>query len=384
MDAWQLLWELIGVAVCGKAPTQKLQQACTPEALEEVYRIGADHDVAHLVGQGAGKLQLPDSKPLQAGKAAAMRAFVRCTRQEVALQQACQVLEAGQVPFIPLKGSVLRRHYPEGWLRTSCDIDILVREQQLPQARQLLEAAGWRYAGFSSHDISLLSPGGEHLELHHTTLEDCYSEAAAAVMDGIWEDARPVCGKQYQMELSDGLFYFYHMAHMAKHFLAGGCGIRPFLDIWVLNHVVQPDRKARQALLEKGGMTGFAAAAEKLSCIWFSGAPMDAQSKSFASFVLNGGTYGNLENQVSLQQAKRGSKLRFIWERIFPPYGILKHSFPVLKKHKWLTPLFWIIRWFRLLCGGKITQSVQELKTSKEVSPDTQAAAKALLAYLEL
>lgn len=384
MDAWQLLLELIGIAVCGKAPTQRLQQACTPEALEEACRIGADHDLAHLVGQGAGKLQLPDSKALQTCKLLAMQALVRCTRQETALQQACQVLEAGQLPFIPLKGSVLRKHYPEAWLRTSCDIDILVQEQQLPKARQLLETAGWKYAGLSSHDISLFSPGGVHLELHHTTLEDCSSASSAAVMDGIWADARPACGKKYQMVLSDELFYFYHIAHMAKHFLAGGCGIRPFLDIWILNHVVQPDRKARQALLEKGGITGFATAAEKLSDIWFSGAAMDAQSQSFETFVRNGGTYGNLENQVSLQQAKRGSKLRFLWVRIFPPYGILKHSFPVLKKHKWLTPLFWVIRWFRLLGGNKMTQSVQELKTSKEVSPDTQAAAKALLAYLEL
>ena len=384
MDGWQLLLELIGIAVCDKAPTEALRQACTPEALEGAYKLAVTHDLAHLAGQGAAKLQLPDSQPLEKCRRAAMQAFQRYTRQEMALQSACKLLEEGQLPFIPLKGAVLRRHYPAAWLRNSCDIDILVEETRLGQARQLLEEAGWKYAGSSSHDISLFSPEGIHLELHHTTLEDCYSAAGAAVMDRIWENARPASGKLYQMELSDGLFYFYHIAHMAKHFLDGGCGIRPFLDIWILNHRVQPDENARKALLEQGQLTGFAQGAEKLSRIWFEGESMDEHSKSFETFVLNGGTYGNLENQVNLRQAKRGSKLRFLWTRIFPPYGILKYSYPVLQKCKWLTPIFWVIRWFRLLRGGKLTQSVQELKTAGDVTADTQTAANALLTYLEL
>lgn len=384
MNGWQLLLELIGIAVCGKAPTPALQQACTPDKLEEAYQIGVSHDLAHLVGQGAGKLQLPDSPILQICRKTAMEAFVRHTRQEVALHNACNLLEEGHIPFIPLKGSVLRQWYPEAWLRTSCDIDILVQKPKLSQAREILEAAGWKFIGTSSHDISLFSPEGVHLELHHTTLEDCYSEAGAAVMAGIWEDAVPVPGRTSHMTLSDGLFYYYHMAHMAKHFLDGGCGIRPFLDIWILNTAVQPDEKARRELLEKGQLTGFARAAEKLSRIWFENAAMDEYSKSLETFVLSGGTYGNLENQVNLRQAKKGGKLRFIWQRIFLPYSFLKYSYPVLQKHKWLTPVFWVLRWFRLLFGGKITQSVQELKTSNEVTPDTLKTAKALLTYLEL
>lgn len=41
--------------------------------------------------------------------------------------QICSVLEQAQIPFLPLKGSILRDYYPEAWMRTSCDIDILVR-----------------------------------------------------------------------------------------------------------------------------------------------------------------------------------------------------------------------------------------------------------------
>lgn len=384
MDTWQLLFDLVGVAVCGEAPTEALKQACTPEALEAVYAIGAAHDLAHLVGQGASKLQLPDSEALRKCKNAAMEALLRQTRQEVAYRAACRILEQGEIPFVPLKGSVLRQWYPEAWMRTSCDIDILVRETELATARDLLEAENWRYIKRSSHDISLLSPEGAHLELHHTTLEDCVSREGAAIMSGIWEAAKPLPGKRYHMVITDGLFYYYHMAHMAKHFLAGGCGIRSFLDIWILNHRTDFDPKGRADLLEKGGLTAFAKAAEKLAEIWFSDAPMDELSKGFQVFVCSGGTYGNLENQVNLQQAKKGGKLKFLWDRVFLPYSFLKYSYPVLQKHKWLTPVFWVVRWFRLLFGGKLSASVRELKTFAEVTEDTQASAKALLHYLEL
>lgn len=384
MDPWRLLLELSGIAVCGKVPTEALKQACTPEALEAAYSIGENHDLAHLVGQGAAKLQPMDSEALQKCKKAAMDALIRHTRQEISYQKACGLLEQERIPFIPLKGSALRQWYPEPWLRTSCDLDILVKEADLSSARKLLETEGWKYIGKSSHDISFLSEQGVHLELHYTTLEDCISEEGAAIMENIWEYAEPLSGKMYHRSLPDGLFYYYHMAHMAKHFLTGGCGVRPFLDIWILNHVVKPDEKARRELLEKGKLTDFARAAEKLSEIWFEGTPMDEYSKSLEAFVLNGGTYGNLENQVSLRQAKKGSKLRFLWERIFLPYSFLKYSYPVLQKRKWLTPVFWVVRWFRLLFGGGVTRSVEELKTSTEVTAETRESAKALLNYLKL
>lgn len=384
METEKLLLNLVSVAVCGKEPTEALKQACTPEVLEAAYSISADHDLAHLVGQGAAKLQLADSQPLQKCKNAAMRALLRQTRQAAALENACKALEQGQVPFIPLKGSVLRRWYPEPWMRTGCDIDILVREEELDRARAMLEEGGWTYMGRSSHDISLHSPEGVHLELHFTTIEDCVSEKGKAVMDGIWQDAQPVAGKRFHMEISDGLFYFYHMAHMAKHVLSGGCGIRSFLDVWILNHRVEFNADGRKQLLKKGGLAAFAQGAEKLAEIWFSGQPMDGDSQRFEAFVLRSGTYGTLENRVQLQQTKKGGKLRFLWKRIFPPYGVIKHAFPVLQKHKWLTPVFWLVRWFRLLFGGKLSSSVRELKTANEITADDRDAADALLRYLEL
>ena len=384
MESTGLLLELIAVSVCGKEPTAELEQACTQEMLEKACSLGADHDLAHLIGQATGKLKMPDCQAVRWAKEAAMQAFMRHVRQEYAFGTVCRLLEQAQISFIPLKGLVLRQWYPENWFRTSCDMDILIREADLESARQLLEQNGWNYIGKSSHDISLMSPQGVHLELHHTTIEDCVSEAGAAVMEGIWEDARPLPGKQYHMAVSDSLFYFYHMAHMAKHFLYGGCGLRSFLDVWILNHCVKPETERRAELLEKGGLTAFAKAAEKLADSWFSGAPLDEMSGQFQDFVLRGGTYGSLENRVSLQQGQEGGKWRFAMKRIFQPYDILKYRFPVLKKHRWLTPFFQPVRWFQLIFGGRWNHSVDEFTTAAEVTEGDQCAVRQLLDYLEL
>lgn len=54
------------------------------------------------------------------------------------LEQIGKTLEKANIPFILLKGSVIRKYYPESWMRTSCDIDILVNELDLNSAIRLL------------------------------------------------------------------------------------------------------------------------------------------------------------------------------------------------------------------------------------------------------
>lgn len=384
MNTAQLLFQLIRVAVCGEPPHQNLEDACTAEALDRVFVLAAHHDLAHLAGQGASKMQIQDSAPLKKCKNSAMQAFARHARQAFVLEDICNILEQAHIPFIPLKGSVLKNFYPEAWMRTSCDIDILVQEEALDSASAVLTQQSWTLLGKTSHDLSFVSPAGVYLELHYSTIEDYVSESSKKIMDNIWQDATPLPGKTFHMVLSDALFYFYHMAHMAKHLIHGGCGIRTFLDVWIMNHRMTFDKTARYALLEAGALLAFAKAAETLADIWFSGAEMDENSQIFQDFVLSGGTYGTLQNRVSLQQEKKGGKFKFALSRIFLPYDIMKHYFPVLQTHKWLTPVFHLVRWFRLLFCGGVKRSVHELQSTSAISQENQASAQALLQYLQL
>ncbi len=385
MNAETLLLALIRTVICGDTLDKCKISACTPTNLEAVYSLARRHDLAHLAGQALSKLELPQSDILDKCKKAAMSAFLRYTQQDYAFSQVAKAFEDAGIPFIPLKGTVLRKYYPESWYRTSSDMDILVHEADLACATKLLtEKLGYKHCKKTSHDVSFLSPEQVYLELHYSTIEDFISKDAAALMGTVWEKAFPVPGYTCRLQLPDDLFYYYHIAHAAKHLMGGGCGIRVFLDIWVLEKLVPHSRADREALLIQGGMLSFATAAEKLSRIWFEQEAADPMSQLLAQFILSGGTFGNLENRVSINQSRRGGKFKYALSRIFLPYSILQYHYPILQKHKILFPLYQVVRWCKLLFCGGATRSIEELQTNSGVTPEQKQTAAALLNYLQL
>lgn len=385
MNGQELLFAMLRSVICGEKADENCINAVTPELLDQAFALAQRHDLGHLVGQAAADWKLPDSEPAAAAKQAAMQALYRYVNLNRAYEQICGALEAGEIPFIPLKGSVLRGYYPQAWMRTSCDIDILVKPENLARARELLETKlSYSYIATGSHDITLRSPDGVHLELHFDTIESFVSAKAQLIMASVWEKAVPVEGKGFMLAMPDELFYFYHIAHMAKHVIFGGCGIRPFLDLWILDKRIPHDPASREALLAQGKLLAFTKAARKLSDIWLSGVEADEMSAQMEKFLLEGGTFGNVKNLVTVQQTKSGGKGKYLLARIFLPYHHMKVQFPVLEKHKWLMPVCQVIRWCRVPFGDARKRTVAELRSSKEAAGEGADSTARLLNYLGL
>lgn len=388
MNKQEILLALIRNVICGETLDDNLISACTPEMLEDVYELAIKHDLPHLVGQALSKTAAPASDALAKCKKAAMGAFMRYVQQNHEYNRVCAVLEEAKIPFIPLKGSVLRDYYPEAWMRTSCDADILVKEEILDTATALLvEKLGYTAGGKSDHDVTLRAASGFLLELHYDTIQERYEvNGCREVLASIWEHAAPKEQGKNHLWLTDEMFYFYHMAHMAKHFAVGGCGVRAFLDIWIMNHRMDFDREKRYALLAEGGLLQFAKAAESLSECWFSGAEPAEMDVALSDYILRASLYGDKANRAALGQAKNGGKLKYVLtQRVFMPYSYLKDEYPVLKKHKWLTPWYQVVRWFRMLRRrGGLGNTVKELKANAASKQSEGAAAADILKHLGL
>lgn len=102
----------------------------------------------------------------------------------------CDALEKACIPFIPLKGSVLRDLYPEGWMRTSSDIDILVKQDDVEKAADILvEKLGYSRKVGTTREISFFSPLQIHLELHFDLIEDTVSKEQNDILSKIWNVA---------------------------------------------------------------------------------------------------------------------------------------------------------------------------------------------------
>lgn len=270
-------------------------------------------------------------------------------------------------------------------MRTSCDIDVFVREADLDRAMEALsENLSYRIGEISDHDVQIYTPNGQHIELHRNLIEDHRINLAAEVLAAVWDTAIPHSGWTYWLEMPDELFYFYHIAHMAKHVENGGCGIRPFLDIWVMTHRVPHDRDERGRLLADGGLSVFAGQAERLAEIWFGNGARDDTACRLENYIVNGGVYGNLVNQMSVQQIRHGGKLRYACAQIWLPYEALTRAYPSLEGKPQMLPLYELRRWGRLLFIDGIGRGLSRLRLNNSISNKRAENVKELLSALGL
>ena len=343
--------------------------------------------MAHLVGFALAKYDLisPDDEVFAKFQEQQYLAIYRCEGMEYEIARMRELLESNGIDFVFLKGAVIRGLYPEGWMRTSSDIDILVRTESIQEADDLLvEKLGYRRYTEGTHDRTFFSEGGVHVELHFSLLEGDKANRAADVLKEAWSHAIKTEGTKHEYRLSDGLFYFYHIAHLAKHMEYAGAGMRPFVDLWLINKNMQDCPNDAGELLRRGGLERFSSLCDELSAYWMQGSKLSDDAKKLELFVINCGIYGSEENRIAIDRKKRGGTVGYIWRRLFMPYDVLKRLHPALRKHKWLMPFFQIARWFKLITGEKTRQAVNEIKTSVSTKKEDVDEIQAFLKQIGL
>ncbi len=360
-----VLFDLLS-AELGTRPVPKDRfKELTPENLVTLYRLSKSHDLAHMVGDALGKsgVCLPDDVSQHFLKQQ-MVAVYRHERINDTYLRLCDLFERSYIPYMPLKGAVIRPYYPEGWMRTSCDIDILVKETDAERAVELVEQVFGvkENYGKNFHDYSLLLEGGVHLELHFHIKENIPS--MDAVLSTVWEYAHLKEGSGYCYLQSNAFLLFHLVAHNAYHFVSGGCGIRPFMDWWLLNRRISFEREEYEALLAEAELTEFASAMDALSDVWFSGAEHTALTCEMEAYILGAGIYGSAENRMVVAREKSGGRVRYLLQRIFMPYSSLKIVYPRLEKAPILYPFYTVIRWFSVLFGGRGARAVREIRSA--------------------
>lgn len=380
-----VMMRLIRCEACGDPMDGEFRKLLSDDDLKRLYRLSKSHDMAHLVGaalDGAG--WLPDGEIAEKFRRQTFLAVYRYERMQYELTQVDALFEKEHIPFIPLKGSVIRRYYPEPWMRTSCDIDILVHQADLERAREaLMTRLHYRFEEESTYDVALSSESGVHLELHYSLIDREERSPAKTCLMNVWESATAVSGGS-AFALSDEMFYTYHIYHMAKHIILGGCGVRPLLDTWILNHRASFDAAKREQMLRQSGLERFAAQAEALAEVWFSGASHTALTQQMQDYILRAGVYGNLQNKVAVQQVRKGGKVRYFLGRLWMPYHILCLHYPSLKGRKWLLPAYQFRRWCKLLFRGGAKHGLQEVRIQKNLTEEQQRQTKAMLQELGL
>ena len=358
----------------------------TEEERAALYSLAKQQDAAHLVGMALDRQGLlsAESELTKKFKKQQMVAMLRRERLDYELSEIRRVLEEAGIRFLPLKGAVISRLYPTPWLRTSCDIDLLVDEASIDACAALLsEQLGYRAeAERNYHDLSLYAPSGVHLELHFSILEDM--EQIDGELARVWEFASPIREGSFEYSLSNEYLVFHTVAHAAYHFARGGCGIRPMLDLFLMKEKLTLDEDVLRAHLSRCDLVVFYERMLALSQVWFSDGAPSALTDAMQEYLLSGGVYGSLENHVSVAQGRQGGKRGYLLRRIFLPYEDLCLQYPVLKRSAWLLPICEVRRWCRILFGGRARRSMREIRVTTQISEEKVDRTAELMAELGL
>ena len=101
--------------------------------LKPLYAISKKHDLAHLICDALDKngflIDGTDDKKVYENER-----LIAIYRNEQLLYESDIVFKALdylQVPYIPLKGAVIKKLYKDEWMRTSADLDVLIKKEDL-------------------------------------------------------------------------------------------------------------------------------------------------------------------------------------------------------------------------------------------------------------
>ena len=369
MDTTDLLFALIRSELKGTEIDNEIEDSISMDTLSELYSLSAKHDIAHLLGESLSQAGLlTDDKVSEGFRKATLMAFYRYERSKYELNRICEALNNAEIPFIPLKGAVIRECYPEPWLRTSCDIDVLIHEEDLGKAVSIFvnEHKYVTDGKKNYHDISLRSPSGVHLELHFNIKEDI--ESLDRVLTKVWNYTTVSKDVKYKYEMTNEFLLFHIVAHLSYHFVNGGCGVRPVIDLWLLENLLSIDKDILNELLEEASLLQFYESINELSVVWLNGTKHTDKTRRMEKYILLGGVYGSLQSKVLVQQQKKQGKVSYFLKRLFPPYSKLKHLYPIITRHVWLTPFVQIHRWFKITFDGRFKRSIKELSYNKNIS----------------
>ena len=231
-----------------------------------------------------------------------------------------------------------------------------------------------------SHDVDLFAENGVHLELHYKLASS--RDVWRNILEKVWDYTENYTGYRYL--LTQEMFYFYHIAHMAGHFRVGGCGVRSFLDLYLMRKYNQYDERILAGLLKEGGLASFNNAVVKVADCWFGGGERTELVVEIESYVLYAGMYGDMQNRVAVAKIENGGKWKFLFFRIFLPYEKLKFQYPKLQKWPILYPFYVVKRWFKLLRKDSRKKSLKELKEATQGDTKKQEFIAKLLKDLDL
>lgn len=266
--------------------------------------------------------------------------------QEEELSEIKKWFSDAKIKYLPLKGAIISNYYEKKEWRNKADLDILVKEEDLKKAGEILMKNGYSKDQLGGNHDSYKKEPFIKIELHRSMIDDMYS--THNYFKDVW-DSSYIYNDGFEYYLKDEYFYLFLVSHAYKHFINGGGGFRFLIDVYYFNKHLEKTNKPLDLVLvnrelKKMGLAKFNSAIINASNYLFKGIEASEDTMFFVDYLVSSGIYGTLQNVSSDGVLKKGSKGKYILRRLFPSFKMMKKRNPVLKKVPILLPWFYFTR----------------------------------------
>ena len=341
-----------------------------------IYYIAKKHNLVSIMAQAMEKLGFEsDSDIWKRWLKEKNQLIYKSVLMDVEREAIQDFFEKNNIWYMLLKGMVIRKYYPSPELREMADNDILFDNKYSKEVYDFMTARGYKSDDYNKgyHD-EYLKPPAYNFEMHRQLVSskerpkwyEYYKDVKSILIKDTNENRETAANSESnntsnQFYFSDNDFYVYFIVHTYKHFLNSGMGLRTALDVYlyVSNLQEKLDFDYIEEQLKKLDAYDFEQTFRSIAFKMFDENLedrkwwdlFDVKEQEMLSYVLDAGTYGNLENSVAHkmgytkgEKKKTSDKAKYIFRRLFPSMDTIEEFFPFFYKHKWAIPFLYIYR----------------------------------------
>ncbi len=318
--------------------------------LEELYYYQLNQSVANMAYLALKKLNIPEKK-LKSFADEYKMMILREARFELAGQQVFAALEKASIPFIPLKGIIMKKLYPQDSLRSFTDYDIYIG-QNGDRVKSVMKSLGFEVKKTAEYDVAYFKKPSLYFEMHSKLFEESYR--FEGYFEKPFEKTVQKEGSKYCYLLKKEDFFIHVFCHLYKHFTFGGCGIRQFMDVYVLMKNEKLDYSYIEKEIETLKLTSFYNTVKNVNQVIFQGEKPDKDTLEICEYIFSNGTFGT-DKIIAVNEFNAQSKNMFFWKTKYfasrwgLSYTSMKKKYKFLKWMPFLLPFCWLHKGFYVL-----------------------------------
>lgn len=278
-------------------------------------------------------------------------------------------LEKLEIKYMLLKGAVIRNFYPKQIMRQMGDFDIMYDIKDQDKLIKMMTDRGYELTSDGGNSDDFNKKPFYTFEFHHDLFKDAYGFCPD--FSFVWNRANNENGIKHNMAIED--VYLHSLAHMYKHFVFGGFGIRFIIDNYLIIKQFKDslDEEYISMRIEEMQLEDFRKTVDSFSISFFEG-ELTPEQVAFAKERLLVGVYGshieNVEEIYKRFQNGNGKKsiFSFILKRIFPSKNQMISNYPSLKDKPYLLPWYYVVRIFTKSTNG-VKKVINEIKSINKI-----------------